>query len=93
MSNPSESDIQWEESVLSSFLDMVRTADGDFDKIDGLVKSTSDRESLHLIIERLLQYPQCQKAFTNRCSLGAIDLEQLSKLPAQVRSSLNITDV
>ncbi len=83
MSNPNESDPQWTESVLSSFLDMVRATDGDFAKIDGLAKSTSDRESLHLIIERLSQYPQCQKAFENRLSLGTIDLEQLSKLPAQ----------
>jgi ubiquinone biosynthesis protein COQ4 len=77
---PFENKQQWEHSVLSSFLDMVQTADGDFAMIDRLAKSTADSESLQLMVEKISQHPQGKKAFENRASLGTVDLEKLSKL-------------
>ena len=72
---------QWEESLLSSFLDMVRASDGDFAVLDQLGKVSSDSESFQLMVERLSRHPQGKKAFERRFSLGAIDLEELRKLP------------
>ena len=72
---------QWEESLLSSFLDMVRASDGDFAVLDQLGKASSDSESFQLMVERLSRHPQGKKAFERRFSLGAIDLEELRKLP------------
>lgn len=71
---------QWEQSLLSSFLDMVRASDGDFAVIDQMARASSDSESFQLMVKRLSRHPQGKKAFENRLSLGAIDLEQLRKL-------------
>jgi ubiquinone biosynthesis protein COQ4 len=67
--------------LLSSVLAMVETVDGDFGAIDRLVQASSDLESLQLAIDRLCIHPQVQTAFTNRLSLGAIDLSALQNLP------------
>ncbi|HEY9643259.1 MAG TPA: Coq4 family protein [Coleofasciculaceae cyanobacterium] len=71
---------QWEQTLLSSFLDIVRAPDGDFAAIDQLARASSDSESFQLMVSQLSQHPQGKKAFETRFSLGAIDLEQLRKL-------------
>jgi ubiquinone biosynthesis protein Coq4 len=72
---------QWEESVLSSFLDMVRAPDGDFPTLDRLIRAVSDRDSLLLMVELLSRHPQGKAAFENRPRLGNLDLVQLQNLP------------
>jgi ubiquinone biosynthesis protein COQ4 len=71
---------QQQELLLSSFLEMVDTTDGDFTVIAKLFKASDDHESVQLMIQHLSVYPQCQQAFTNRFSLGTIDLAKLSQL-------------
>lgn len=73
---------QWEESVLSSFLDMVRAPDGDFATLDRLIRAVSDRDSFELMVERLSRHPQAKAAFANRPRLGDLNLVQLQQLPA-----------
>jgi ubiquinone biosynthesis protein Coq4 len=72
---------QWEESVLSSFLDMVRAPDGDFPTLDRLIRAVSDRDSFELMVELLSRHPQGKAAFANRPRLGDLDLVQLQNLP------------
>ena len=72
---------QWEQSLISSFLDIVKAPDGDFAAVNKLAKASSDSESFQLLVTRLSQHPQGKKAFENRLSLGAIDLDQLRNLP------------
>lgn len=81
-------DRQWEESVLSSFLDMVRAPDGDFPTLDRLIRTVSDRESLQLTIDLLSRHPQGKAAFENRLLLGDLDLVQLKHLPADTLGSV-----
>jgi ubiquinone biosynthesis protein Coq4 len=71
---------QWEQSLLSSFLNMVQAADGDFTAINQLAKASSDSESFQLLLQRLSQHPQGKQAFEKRLSLGAINLDQLREL-------------
>jgi ubiquinone biosynthesis protein Coq4 len=73
---------QWEESLLSSFFNMVRASDGDFAAIDQLTKASSDTYTLQSMVERLSRTPQGKEAFKNRLNLGSIDLELLGKLPS-----------
>jgi ubiquinone biosynthesis protein COQ4 len=69
-----------QELLMSSFLDMVNAPDGDFTVLAKLAKASADDESMQLIIQHLSLHPQGEKAFTNRFSLGTIDLAELSKL-------------
>jgi ubiquinone biosynthesis protein COQ4 len=72
----------WQQSLFSSFISIAQAKDGDFTEIDRLIAASRDPHSLELVVRHLSQYPQCQIAFANRQSLGAIDLEALSKLPS-----------
>jgi ubiquinone biosynthesis protein COQ4 len=69
-----------QELLMSSFLDMVNAPDGDFTVLAKLAKASADDESMQLIIQHLSLHPQGKKAFTDRFSLGAIDLAELSQL-------------
>jgi ubiquinone biosynthesis protein COQ4 len=69
-----------QELLLSSFLEMVNTTDGDFTAVAKLFKASDDDESVQLTIQHLSVHPQCKQAFTNRFSLGTIDLAKLSQL-------------
>ncbi|MBV9389641.1 MAG: hypothetical protein JOZ78_24730 [Chroococcidiopsidaceae cyanobacterium CP_BM_ER_R8_30] len=71
---------EWEQSLLSSFLDMVQARDGDFTVLERLAKASNDSESFQLMVKRLSQHPQGKKAFEERFSLGNINLEQLREL-------------
>ena len=71
---------QWEESVLSSFLEMVRAPDGDFPTLERLIHAVSDRHSFELMVELLSRHPQAKAAFENRPRLGNVDLLQLQNL-------------
>lgn len=73
---------QWEETLLSTFLDMTRTTDGDFSVIDRLVQNSNDVTSFRLIFEHLCQHDQGKQAFENRPQLGDINLESLTQLPS-----------
>ncbi len=63
-------------------MSIAQAEDGDFTAIDRLVVASRDPRSLELVVRHLSQYPQCQRAFANRQSLGAIDLQALAKLPS-----------
>ena len=73
---------QWEEELISSFLDMVRTTDADFTVLAQLTKASSDSYTFQTMVERLSATPRGKEAFKKRFTLGEIDLEALSKLPA-----------
>jgi ubiquinone biosynthesis protein COQ4 len=69
-----------QELLMSSFLDMVNAADGDFTVLAKLAKASADDESMQLTIQHLSLHPQGKQAFIDRFSLGAIDLAELSQL-------------
>jgi ubiquinone biosynthesis protein COQ4 len=73
----------WENTLFSSIMEMARADDGDFVAIGKLGAASSDPESLQMMVDRLSQQPQGQKAFANYFSLGAIDLAELHRLPAE----------
>lgn len=81
-------DQQWEESVLSSFLDMVRAPDGDPPTLARLKRAVSDRDSFQLMIEFLSQHPQGKAAFENHPRVGNLDPAQLKHLPANTLGSV-----
>jgi ubiquinone biosynthesis protein COQ4 len=83
MSDTTTTKQDWENTLLSSLMEMARTHDGDFVAIGKLGAASSDPESLQMMIDRLSQQPQGQKAFASYFSLGAIDLEELHRLPAE----------
>lgn len=83
MSNVTISKQQWENSLFSSIVEMARTADGDFAVLGQLAAASNDHESFQLMIDRLSLQPHGQKAFGNYFSLGAIDLEELHRLPPE----------
>jgi len=66
-----------EANIISTFLEMVRSHDGDFDVLDRLAKATSDLESLQLIIKSLSTEPQGRIAFETYPRIGEVDLEKL----------------
>jgi ubiquinone biosynthesis protein COQ4 len=68
------------ELLMSSFLELVNTKDGDFTLVAKLFEASNDDESMQLTIEHLCLYPPAKQAFTNRLRLGTIDLDRLSKL-------------
>lgn len=82
MPNVTDHPESWEEMLLSSFFNMVRASDGDFEVIDQLVKTSSDSYTIQRMIESLSRTPQGKEAFNNRLSLGSINLERLGKLPS-----------
>lgn len=73
---------QREEALLSAFLEMVRSPDGDFGVIDRLGAASADLESLQLLIQFLSNHPQGKSAFENYPRVGEVDLEQLALLPS-----------
>ncbi len=75
---------QREETLLSAFMEMVRSPDGDFGvlDLDRLAQATSDLESLHLMMKILSRDPQGKAAFENYPRLGEVDLEQLALFPS-----------
>ena len=73
---------QREESLLSAFLEMVRSPDGDFGVLDRLGAASADLESLQLLIQFLSNDPQGKSAFENHPRVGEVDLEQLALLPS-----------
>ncbi len=82
LSNTSASiSTDWEQTLVNSVLDMVHAADGDFVKIAQLLQASTDATSSQFMIEHLSGHPQGRQAFTDRFSLGAIDLHQLHQLP------------
>jgi ubiquinone biosynthesis protein COQ4 len=83
MSDFTGSKQQWEHTLFSSIVEMARAADGDFAVLGQLAAASSDPESLQIVIDRLSQKPQGKKAFASYFSLGAIDLEELHRLPAE----------
>jgi ubiquinone biosynthesis protein COQ4 len=83
MSDTTVTQQEWENTLFSSILEMARADDGDFVAIGKLGAASSDRESVQMIVDRLTLQPQGQKAFANYFSLGAIDLAELYRLPAE----------
>jgi ubiquinone biosynthesis protein Coq4 len=81
MSELLESQRQREENLITAFLEMVRSPDGDFAVLDRLAQATSDLESLQLIIKSLSAEPQGRLAFETYPRIGEVDLEKLSFLP------------
>jgi ubiquinone biosynthesis protein COQ4 len=73
---------QREEALLSAFLEMVRSPDGDFGVLDRLGAASADLESLQLLIQFLSNHPQGKSAFENYPRVGEVDLEQLALLPS-----------
>ncbi|WP_271253961.1 Coq4 family protein [Pseudanabaena sp. Chao 1811] len=72
---------QREEALLSAFLEMVRSPDGDFGVIDRLAIASADSESLQLMIQSLSSHSQGKLAFETYPRVGEVDLEQLAILP------------
>ncbi|MFM7885783.1 MAG: Coq4 family protein [Pseudanabaena sp.] len=73
---------QREESLLSAFLEMVRSPDGDFGVIDRLAVASADLESLQLMIQSLSSHPQGKLPFETYPRVGEVDLEKLALLPS-----------
>ena len=71
---------QWEDTLLTSILDMARTTDGDFTVIDRLIHASSDATSFGLMINHLSRHPQGKQAFADRPQLGTIDQQALMQL-------------
>ncbi len=73
---------QREEALLSAFLEMVRSPDGDFGVLDRLGAASADLESLQLLIQFLSNHPQGKSAFENYPRIGEVDLAKLALLPS-----------
>jgi ubiquinone biosynthesis protein COQ4 len=71
----------WQQSLLSSFVNITEAKDGDFEAIDQLLAASGDQKSLYLTVQHLSQYPHSKMALANRLPLGAIDLNTLHHLP------------
>lgn len=82
MADISDNQEQWEESLLASFFNMVRSSDGDFAVIDQLSQASSDLYTLQTMVERLSGTVYGKEAFEKRFSLGSIDLNRLGQLPS-----------
>ena len=74
-------DGQWQNTLLESFINIVKAPDGDFGCIERLSKAANDAESLEIIVEFLSRYPQGKRAFESRPRLGNVDLKSLHQLP------------
>ncbi|MCU0534614.1 MAG: Coq4 family protein [Hydrococcus sp. Prado102] len=72
---------QWQDLALESFLNIVKAPDGDFDAIARLSSTLNDASSLKIIVEFLSRHPQGKQAFLERPRLGNVDLQQLHQLP------------
>ncbi|MGB2924757.1 MAG: Coq4 family protein [Limnothrix sp.] len=73
---------RWEENLLKSFIEMVKAPNGDFPALNKLSIAARDKGSFQLMIEHLSTAPEAQAAFESFLSMGAIDLDELSELPA-----------
>lgn len=73
---------QRKDDLLSAFLGMVRSRDGDFGALGQLSQASSDPETLDLLINSLRLEPVGKSAFDNYTRLGEVDLESLELLPS-----------
>ncbi len=71
----------WHQSLLSSFVAITQSENGDFTAIDRLTKASHDPLGLHLTVEHLSQHLQGRIALEQRLPLGPIDLDALHQLP------------
>jgi ubiquinone biosynthesis protein COQ4 len=71
----------WQQSLLSSFVNITEAKDGDFEAIDRLMADSADQKSLYLTVQYLSQYPHSKMALANRLPLDKIDLNTLHQLP------------
>lgn len=71
----------WQNGVIESIIDMVRSPDGDFASIGKLSNAVSDPHSLQKVVEFLSSTPQGKRAFQKRPRLGDVDLQKLYRLP------------
>jgi ubiquinone biosynthesis protein Coq4 len=81
MQSPEKIDSVWEDNAINSFINYVRSYDGDFDSVYKLSDALSDEYSLQKIIEYVSSTPQGKQAFQNRPRLGVVDLQKLHQLP------------
>lgn len=81
MLNSLQNPDSWQQSLLSSIVEITQAEDGDFTAIDRLVTASGDHQSLQLTVEYLSQYAHSQTALRNRQSLGSINLAALHQLP------------
>jgi ubiquinone biosynthesis protein Coq4 len=65
------------ELLMSSFLELVDTKDGDFTVVAKLFEASNDDKSMQLTIEHLCLHPPAKQAFTNRLRLGTITFGRL----------------
>ncbi|MEA5509988.1 Coq4 family protein [Crocosphaera sp. UHCC 0190] len=81
MLNINETQQQWQDKVFESFLNLVRSPDGDFASIGQLGNALYETESFDVMIAFLSQTPQGKLAFEKRISLGKIDLQKFHQFP------------
>ncbi|ACK69844.1 conserved hypothetical protein [Gloeothece citriformis PCC 7424] len=74
-------DQHWENSVIESFLKIVKSVDGDFEAVTELSNTVSDPNSLDLIIEFLCRHPRGKQAFEEKFLLGEVNLQKLYQYP------------
>ncbi|BCL38660.1 Coq4 family protein [Nostoc sp. MS1] len=81
MQSPEKIDSVWEDNAINSFINYVRSYDGNFDCVYKLSDALSDEYSLQKVIEYLSSTPQGKQAFQQRPRLGVVDLQKLHQLP------------
>jgi ubiquinone biosynthesis protein COQ4 len=81
METVKDSEQQWQDLAIESFLNIVKAPDGNFDAIARLTKTLSDTKSLNLMVEFLSRHPQGRQAFLEHPRLGNVDLQQLHQFP------------
>lgn len=81
METVKNSDRQWQDLAIESFLNIVKAPDGDFNAIARLSNALSDADSLKTMVEFLSRHPQGKQAFLERPRLENVDLQQLHQLP------------
>lgn len=72
---------KWEDLVLESFVNIVKSPDGDFTAIGQLAQLINDDNNFAVMVDFLSNQKQCKEAFVNRPRLGNVDLQKLSQLP------------
>ena len=72
---------KWEELVLQTFLEMVRTKDGDLEVVAKLSQVLAEDDSLKSMATFLREHPEGKQAFEEYPRLDNVDFNQLHKLP------------
>ncbi len=72
---------KWEELVLQTFLEMVRTKDGDLEVVAKLSQVLADLDSFKSMAIFLREHQEGKQAFQEYPRLGNVDFNQLHKLP------------